>query len=153
MDASYDGLLPIGEHRSITGIIIYPGTTEIFTNTHIQHTTDLSLTEADIITGCDADKDITYVHKLFCDLQFPSTQPTIIAKDNAGSILVTNPRHPSGRTHHLNKSGLMQFFNIDGTSIPSDAMPKVLLFSIVTILIASWSIKPPPTQILVSAPT
>jgi hypothetical protein len=43
VDASYGGLLTIGEHRSITGIVI---TLAIFAKTRTQRTTALSSTEA-----------------------------------------------------------------------------------------------------------
>jgi hypothetical protein len=99
----------------------------IFTKTHIQRTTTLSLTGAEIIAGCD---------KLFGDLRFPITQPTLVTEDSAGTILITNHRHPSGCTHHLDiqyfptqewvQCGLMRFYKIDGTANPSNAMSKVL---------------------------
>jgi hypothetical protein len=79
VDASYGGLLPIGEHRSITGIIICLGGTAIFAKTRIQRTSALSSMEAEIIAGCDAGKDIKYFRKLFVNLGFPITKPTIIA--------------------------------------------------------------------------
>jgi hypothetical protein len=136
VDASYGGLLVIGEHRSVTGIIICLGGTAIFAKTRIQRTTVLSSTEAEVIAGCDAGKDIKYFRKLFFDLGFPITQPTLVAEYNAGTILIANHRRPSGRTRHLDiqyvatqewvQRGLMFFFKIDGTANPSDAMSKVL---------------------------
>jgi hypothetical protein len=136
VDASYDGLLPIGEHRSITGIIICLSDTAIFAKMRIQRTTALSSTEAAIIAEYDAGKDIKYVRKLFVDLRFPITRPTLVAEDNADTILVANHRCPSGRTHHFDlhyfatqewvQRSLMFFYKIDGTANPSDAMSKVL---------------------------
>jgi hypothetical protein len=136
VNASYGGLLVIGEHRSVTGIIICLGGTAIFAKTRIQRTTALSSTEAEIIAGCDAGKDIKYFRQLFVDLGFPITKPTLMAKDNAGTILIANHRRPSGRTRHLDiqyfatqewvQRGLVFFFKIDGTANPSDAMSKVL---------------------------
>jgi hypothetical protein len=49
--------------------------------------------EAETSAGCDASKDIKCVRKLFGDLRFPITQPTIILEDKAGIILV-------GKTHN-----------------------------------------------------
>jgi hypothetical protein len=136
VDAYYVGILPNGEHRSFTGIIICRGGTAIFAKTRIQRTTALSSTEAEIIAGCDAGKDITYFRKLFVDLGFPITKPTLVAEDIAGTILVANHRRPSGRTRHLDlqyfatqewvQRGLVFFYKIDGTANPSDAMSKVL---------------------------
>jgi hypothetical protein len=136
VEASYGGLLPIGEHRSITGIIICLGGTAIFAKTRIQRTTSLSSIEAEIIAGCDAGKDIKYFCKLFVDLGFPITKPTLVAEDSAGSILIANHRRPSGRTRNLYlqyfathewvQRGLVFFYKIEGTANPSDAMSKVL---------------------------
>jgi hypothetical protein len=136
VDASYGGLLPIGEHRSITGIIICLGGTANFAKPRIQRTAALSSTEAKIIAGCNAGKDIKYFRKLFVDLGFPITKPTLVAEDNAGTILIANHCRPSGRTRHLDlqyfatqewvQRGLMFFYKIDGTANPSDAMSKVL---------------------------
>jgi hypothetical protein len=89
--------------------------------TRIQRTTSLSSTEAEIIGGCDAGKDIKYFRKLFDDLGFPITKPTLVAEDNAGTILIANHRRPSGRTRLLDlqyfatqewvQRGLMFFYN------------------------------------------
>jgi hypothetical protein len=157
VDAYYGGLLPIGEHHSITGIIICLGTTAIFAKTRIQRTTALSSTEAKIIAGCDAGEDIKYFRTLFGDLQFPITQPTLVAEDNAGTILVANHRRPSGRTHHLDiqyfatqewvQCGIMRFYKTDGTANPSDAMSRSCIGSCtITISTASWDITVPPIR-------
>jgi hypothetical protein len=54
IDASYAGLLPIEEHRSISGIFICLGGTCMYDKTHIQRTTVLPFTEAAVVAGCDA---------------------------------------------------------------------------------------------------
>jgi hypothetical protein len=69
VDASYGGLLVIGEHRSITGIVIMLGGTAILVKTRIQSTTALSSTKAETMAGCDAGKIIKYMRKLFTDLR------------------------------------------------------------------------------------
>jgi hypothetical protein len=101
VDASYAGLLCIGEHQSISGIIICLGGTAIFAKTGIQKTTALSLTEAEVIAGCAAGKIVKYFRKVFTDLRFPLTRPTPVGEDNASTILISNHNRPSGRTRHL----------------------------------------------------
>lgn len=136
VDASYAGLLPIGEHRSISGIVVCLGGTAIYAKTGIQKTTALSSTEAEVIAGCAAGKIVKYFRKIFADLRFPLTPPTPVGEDNAGTIQIANHNRPSGRTRHLDlqyfasqewvQRGLMKFFKICGTANPSDAMSKVL---------------------------
>jgi hypothetical protein len=101
VDASYAGLLCIGEHRSISGIIICLGGTKIFAKTGIQKTTALSSTEAEVIAGCAAGKIVKYFRKMFTDQRFPLIRPTPVGEDNAGTILISNHNRPSGRTRHL----------------------------------------------------
>jgi hypothetical protein len=52
VDASYGGLLTLGEPRSITGIVITLGGMAIFAKTRIQRTTALSSIESETMTGC-----------------------------------------------------------------------------------------------------
>jgi hypothetical protein len=68
VDASYDGLLALGDPRFVTGVVITLGGTAIFARTHIQRTTSLSATESKIIAGCDAGKVIKYCNQLFTEL-------------------------------------------------------------------------------------
>jgi hypothetical protein len=136
VEASYDGLLPIGEHLSITGIFICLSGTAIFSKTAIQKTTSLSSTEAEVIACFAAGKIIKYFWKVFFDLRFPLTQPTPVGDKNAGTISIANHNLPSGRTRHPDLQnfasqewvhrGLMKFFKIYGTGNPSNAMSKVL---------------------------
>jgi hypothetical protein len=136
VDASYGGLLVIGEHRSITGIVIMLGGTAILAKSRIQSTTALSSTEAETMAGCDAGKIIKYMRKLFTDLRLVLTGPTLVGEDNQGTIFLANHRRPSGRTRHMDiqyfatqewtQQGLIRFFKIDGKANPSDALSKVL---------------------------
>jgi hypothetical protein len=135
-DSSYAGLLCIGEHHSISGIIIYVGVTVIFAKTGIQKTTTLSSTEAEVIAGCAAGKIVKYFRKIFTDLPFPLTRPTPVGEDNVGTILISNHNRPSGRTRHPDipyfasqewvQLRLMKYFKICGTVNPADTMSKII---------------------------
>jgi hypothetical protein len=100
VDASYAGLLVLGDPRSITGIVIMLGGTAVFAKTRIQRTTALSSTDADIIAGCDAGKFIKYFRQVFTDLRLTLTGPTLTGEDNEGTIAVASHRSSSGRTRH-----------------------------------------------------
>jgi hypothetical protein len=136
VDASYGGLLVLGDPRSVTGVVIMLGRTAIFARTHIQHTTFLSATESEIIAGCDAGKVIKYFRQLFKDLRLPLTPPTPTGEDNDGTIRVASHHRSSGRTRRMDiqnfatqewtKRGVLEFFKIHGTANPADAMYKVL---------------------------
>jgi hypothetical protein len=136
IDAFYGGLLILGDPRSITGIMIMLGGTVIFAKTHIQRTTALSSTDAEIIAGCDAGKVIKYFRQVFADLRFPLTGPTLAGEDNEGTIAVASRRSSSGRTRHMDiqhfatqewtRRGILSFFKIHGSINPSDAMSKCL---------------------------
>jgi hypothetical protein len=136
VDASYFGILCVGEHRSISGIIICVGGAAIFAKTGIQKTTALSSTKAKVIAGCAAGKIVKYFWKVSTDLRFPLTRPTPVGEDDAGTILISNHNRPSGRTRHMDiqyfasqewvQLGLMKYFKICGTVNPADAMSKVL---------------------------
>jgi hypothetical protein len=136
VDASYGGLLALGEPRSITGIVIMLGGTAIFAKTRIQRTTTLSSTESETMAGCEAGKHIKYFRKLFVDLRFPLTGPTPTGEDNQGTIMIAHHRRPSGRTRHIDlqffatqewfQQGLMTFFKFNGQANPADALSKVL---------------------------
>jgi hypothetical protein len=80
VNASYTGILPLGDPRSITGIIIMLGGTAIFAKTRIQRTTSRSSTEAEIIAGCDAGKVIKYFRQVFFDLRLLLTGPLPLVK-------------------------------------------------------------------------
>jgi hypothetical protein len=135
-DASYAGLLVLGDPRSITGIVIMLGGTSIFAKIRIQRTTTLSSTEAEIIAGCDAGKVLKYFRQVFIDLRFPLSGQTLTGEDNEGTIAVASHRSSSGRTRHLDiqyfftqewtRRSILSFFKIHGTVNPSDAMSKVL---------------------------
>jgi hypothetical protein len=73
VDASYGGLIALGDPRFITGIVIIIGGTAIFAKTRIQRTTALSSTESETMAGCEDGKYIKYFRKLFFDLRFPLT--------------------------------------------------------------------------------
>jgi hypothetical protein len=136
VDASYAGLLVLGDPRSMTGILTTLGGTVVFAKTRLQRTTALSATESEIIAGCDAGKAIKYFRRIFEDLQFPLTAPTPAGEDNEGTIAVASHRRSSGRTHHMDiqnvatqewtRRGILAFFKIHGTANPADAMSKVL---------------------------
>jgi hypothetical protein len=106
VDASYGGLLTLGEPRSITGIVITLGGMAIFAKTRIQRTTALSSTESETMAGCEAGKHITYFRKLFTDLRFDLTGPTPTGEGNQGTIMIAHHRRPSGRTRHMD----LQYF-------------------------------------------
>jgi hypothetical protein len=135
-NASYAGLLVLGDPRSITGIVIMLGGTAIFAKTRIQCTTALSSTEAEIIAGCDAGEVIKYFRQVFIDLRFPLSGPTLTGEDNEGTIVVASHHSSSGRTHHLDiqyfatqewtRRSILSFFKIHGTVNPFNAMSKVL---------------------------
>jgi hypothetical protein len=136
VDASYAGLLVLGDPRSITGIVIMLGDTAIFAKTRIQRTTALSSTEAEIIAGCDAGKVIKYFRQVFTDLHLTLTGPTLTSEDNEGTVAVASHRSSSSRTRHMDiqyfatqewtRRGILSFFKIHVTVNPSDAMSKVL---------------------------
>jgi hypothetical protein len=63
-DASYGGLLVLGNPCSVTGVMIMIGDTAIFARTRIQRTMLLSVTESEIVAGCDAGKVIKYFSRL-----------------------------------------------------------------------------------------
>jgi hypothetical protein len=136
VDASYSGILVLGDPRSITGFVIMLGGTAIFAKTRIQRTTALSSTEAKIIAGCEAGKVIMYFRQVFIDLRFPITGPTLTDEDNEGTIALASHRSSSGRTHHLDikyfatqewtRRGILYFFKIHGNVNPSYAMSKVI---------------------------
>jgi hypothetical protein len=60
VDASYGGLLVLGDPRSVTGVIIVLGETAILARTRIHRTASLSAIESEIIAGCNAGKVIKY---------------------------------------------------------------------------------------------
>jgi hypothetical protein len=136
VDASYGGLLVIGEHHSITGIVIMLGGTDILAKTRIQSTMALSSTEAETMAGFDAGKIVKYMRKLFTDVRLALTGPTLVGEYNQVTILLATHRRPSGRTRHMDiqhfatqewtQQGLIRFFKIDGKANPSDAFSKVL---------------------------
>jgi hypothetical protein len=101
LDASYDGLLIIGEPRSISGIVIMLGGTAIFAKTRIQRTTALSATESETIAGCDAGKHIKYFRKMFTKIRSPLTRAISMGDDNEGTISIAHHFKPSGRTRHM----------------------------------------------------
>jgi hypothetical protein len=49
----------MGEHNSITGIIIMLGGTTIFAKTRIQRTNYMLSTESEMMAGCEVGKHIT----------------------------------------------------------------------------------------------
>jgi hypothetical protein len=136
VDASYGGLLILGEPRSITGIVITLGGTAIVAKTRIQRTTDLSSTKSETMAGCEANKHTKYFRKLFTDLRFDLTGPTRTGEENQVPFMIARNRRPSGRKLHMDlqyfatqewvQQGTMPFFKIYGTANPSDAMSKVL---------------------------
>jgi hypothetical protein len=136
VDASYGGLLTLGEPCFITGINIMLGGTAIFAKTRIQRTTALSSIESDTMTGCEAGKHIKYFCKLFVDLRFPLTGTTPMGEDNKGTIMIAHHHRPSGRTRHTDlqffatqewvQQGLMTCFKANGQANPADALSKVL---------------------------
>jgi hypothetical protein len=136
VDASYGGLLTLGDPRSITGIVIMLSSTAFFSKTRIQRTTALSSTESETIAGCEAEKHIKYFRKLFVDLRFPLTFSTPMGEDNQGAIMIAHHRRPIGRTRHTDlqlfatqewvQQGLMTWFKVDVQANPADALSKVL---------------------------
>jgi hypothetical protein len=111
------------------------GGTAIFARTRIQCTASLSATESEIIVGCDARKVITYFRQLFADPP-PLTTVTPTGEDNEGTTRVAAHHRFSGRTRHMDiqnfatqewtKRDILEFFKVDGTANPADAMSKVL---------------------------
>jgi hypothetical protein len=101
VDASYGGLLVLGDPRSFTGVVIMLGGTAIFARTRIQRTTSLSATEYEIITGCDAGKVIKYFRQLFRDLHLPLAIQTSTGEDKEVTTRVATQHRSSGRTRHM----------------------------------------------------
>jgi hypothetical protein len=136
VDASYGGLLIIGEPHSISGIFTMLGGTAIFVKTRIQRTTALSATESETIAGCDAGKYVKYFRIFFTEIHFPLTRATPVGDDNEGTISIAHHRKPSGRTRHMFiqhfatqewvQLGIIEFFKIAGQANPSDAMSKII---------------------------
>jgi hypothetical protein len=135
-EASYAGLLVLGDPCSITGIVIMLGGRAIFAKTRIQRTTALSSTEAKIISGCDAGKVIKYFSQVFTDFCFPLSGPTLTGEENEAIIAVASHRSSSGCTRHLDiqcfatqdwtRHIILSLLKIHGTVNPSDAMYKSL---------------------------
>ena len=103
VDAAFNNLTDMGEHKSTSGVVIMLNGTFIHAKRKLQTTIALSSTEAEIRAGCMAGKLAKYFRKLMSDLGYPPPGPTKIYEDNQGTIQVSNHNRPSGRTKHIDR--------------------------------------------------
>ena len=67
----------------------------------MQRIVAISVTEAELIQGCDCAQDMMFVYRILTDMNLQVAKPMILEMDNQGAIDIINNWSSTGRTRHM----------------------------------------------------
>ena len=101
------------DYISVTGFIIFFGTSPISWTAKKQKLVTLSSTEADFVALCDVTREILWLQPLLEDFQIQNVRKnTIILEDNIPAINLAQNEQTKGRTKHISITTRFVYQNI-----------------------------------------
>jgi hypothetical protein len=87
--------------RSVGGHTVYFCGAPVLLTSKMQRVVAVSVTEAELIEGCDCAQDMMYVMRLVTYMKLQVELPMVCGMDNQGAIDIINNWSSTGRTRHM----------------------------------------------------
>jgi hypothetical protein len=91
----------IATRRSVGGHTVYLCGAPVMLTSKMQRIVAASVTEAELIEGCDCAQDMMYVMRLMTYMKLQVELPMLLYMDNQGAIDIINNWSSTGRTRHM----------------------------------------------------
>jgi hypothetical protein len=91
----------IATRRSVGGHSVYLCEAPVMMTSKMQRTVAVSVTEAELIEGCDCAQDMLYVLRLLTYMKLEVELPMILWMDNQGAIDIITNWSSTGQTRHM----------------------------------------------------
>jgi hypothetical protein len=91
----------VATRRSVGGHTVYLCGAPVLITSRMQRIVAVSVTEAELIEGCDCAQDMMYVMRLMTYMKLQVLLPMILLMDNQGAIDIINNWSSTGRTRHM----------------------------------------------------
>ena len=87
--------------KSVGGHVVYLNCAPVTLTSRSQRIVAISVTEAELIQGCECAQDMLFVYHLLREMDLQVDLPMILQMDNQGAIDITNNWSSTGRTRHI----------------------------------------------------
>ena len=91
----------VATRRSVGGHGVYLNEAQIQLTSRMQRIVAISVTEAELIQGCECAQDMLFAYRVLADTGLRVAKPMILEIDNQGAIDIVNNWASSGRTRYM----------------------------------------------------